>query len=153
MGKRGKKADPEIAPLLQRNLEAASTYYTKPVKDSAHTNDYFIQRKRVYKRMADSGKMPQQRTILKYKIEIVDGKVIIPADLDNKPTTVIYEKPKPQEVILKEAPQPIIKVGTITSVKAVNWLIANYTRANDRTKSTYTQLNSLLKESKLLKDP
>ena len=109
--KRGPQPNAELPPLLVRSRDAQHKYYHKKEEDKEHPQRWYVQRKRVYDRMRKTGKLPQQRTITKYGIQVENGKVIVPEDL-RKPKVVIdwvpYNAREPVVIHARmEEPNPV----------------------------------------------
>jgi hypothetical protein len=110
--KRGPKANPELAALTDRNRDSQKKYYHKKEEDKEHPQSWYVQRKRVYERIKKTGKLPQERTIAKYGIQIEGNRVAIPKDLDKPKVMVDYVPPK----------DPVVRanmIGTAPIVKHV----------------------------------
>lgn len=134
MSKRG-PAPSATEPLTKRNASAAAKYYHKVEEGKDHPHSWYVQRARVYKRIRDTGKLPQQRTVDKYEIEIRDNKVIVPKDLQ-KAKTVVDWVPAPEPVVHARMEEPPVQVapipqGTITVPVSAKYLDDNYTLGND----------------------
>ena len=152
--KRG-PAPTATAPLPERNASAAAKYYHKKEADKEHPQSWYVQRARVYKRIKDTGKLPQERTILKYGVVIKDGNVVVPKDLMKPKSVVDWVPAKKPEVHLDMHQPPVevvpIQEGTITPLTSTEFLFKHrnrtkpdvYGEVNEYGKSWETKLKNV----------
>lgn len=165
--KRGPKPNPKLAELSDRNRDSQRKYYHKKEDDKDHPQSWYVQRKRVYKRIAETGKLPQARTILKYGVKVEGSRVIVPDDLDKPRVVVDYIPPDEPVVHANMIGQPaIVKPvlqGTITVKDSADYLDRWYklpprvdtgerNESGDSWKRKYRGIGTWLKKSGLIKD-